>query len=70
MTEDDYTEPLLTELFARWLQFDRLAAALPGDPYPPYLLVAAGLFAEYGVFDVYNYFVTGKSTPLDDPGSL
>ena len=70
MTEGDYAEPLLIELIARRLQFDRLAAALPGDPYPPYLLVAVGLFIEHGVFDVYNYFVAGKSTPLDDPGSL
>jgi hypothetical protein len=59
----------LIEWFARRLRFDRLAAALPGNLYPPYLLVAAGLFAEYGVFDAYNHFVTGKLTLLNDPAS-
>lgn len=61
---------MLIEWFARRLRFDRLAAALPGNLYPPYLLVGVALFIEYGVFDVHNHFVTGKSTLITDPASL
>jgi hypothetical protein len=48
-----------------------LSKALPGPSvYPPYLLVVVGLFIEYGLFDLYNYFVLGKSSFITQPNSL
>jgi hypothetical protein len=71
MTErEKYRDDLLIELIAERLQLGRIAEALPRSVYPPYLLVAVGLFIEYGVFDVYNFFVSGKSSFLNQPNSL
>ncbi|MFB6143253.1 MAG: hypothetical protein ABEJ30_07935 [Halorientalis sp.] len=50
---------------------DTLAEYIPGiDPYPPYLLVAITVFIEYGIFDVYNYFISGYNSFLVEPTSL
>lgn len=67
---DAYRDDLLIELIAERLRFDRIAAALPGSIYPPYLWVAVGLFVEYGIFDVYNFLVSGKSSFISQPNSL
>jgi hypothetical protein len=68
---ETYRDKLLIEIIAEKLSFGRLSEALPGPRiYPPYLLVAVGLFVEYGVFDVYNYVVSGKSSFLAQPNSL
>lgn len=63
----DYEETLLIEVFAAKLGFNRLSDLLPGTIYPPYLLVAATLFVEYGVVDGYNYFIADKSSIAEDP---
>lgn len=67
---DRYRDRLLIEIIADAFGFDALAERLPFDLYPPYLLVAVGLFVEYGIFDVYNYLVSGKSSFLTEPNSL
>ncbi len=69
-TSEKYRSDLLIEVIAERLQFDRISEALPGSVYPPYLLVTIGLFIEYGVFDVYNFVVSGKSSFLSQPNSL
>ncbi|MFW5939210.1 MAG: hypothetical protein ACOCSD_08380 [Halolamina sp.] len=66
-----YRNVLLIEIIAEKLGFDRLSEWLPGtDIYPPYLLVAIGLFVEYGLFDTYNYLVSAKSSFVTEPNSL
>jgi hypothetical protein len=68
---ETYRDRLLIEIIAEKLYFERLAAVLPGpNIYPPYLLVAVGLFIEYGVFDVYNFVVSGKSSVITQPNTL
>jgi len=69
-TSEKYRSDLLIEVIAERLQFDRISEALPGSVYPLYLLVTIGLFIEYGVFDVYNFVVSGKSSSLSQPNSL
>ncbi|WP_182024057.1 hypothetical protein [Haloquadratum walsbyi] len=69
-TSEKYRSDLLIEVIAERLQFDRISEVLPGSVYPPYLLVTIGLFIEYGVFDVYNFVVSGKSSFLSQPNSL
>ncbi|AZH24185.1 hypothetical protein [Haloplanus aerogenes] len=70
-TQNRFRDRLLTEAIAEWLQFDVLARRLPGpDLYPPYLLVAVGIGIEYGIFDLYNYFISGKNSFLVEPNSL
>lgn len=59
------------ETIAERLGVDALARWIPGvEPYPPYLLVGLTLFVEYGIFDLYNYFVTGKNSFVVEPNSL
>lgn len=72
MTEEKkYRDRLLIEIIAEKLGFEWLSEALPGPSvYPPYILVAVGLLIEYGLFDVYNYIVSGKSSWLTQPNSL
>lgn len=73
MTRDDtgfYEEPLLIEWIANRLGFGSLANVLPGDLYPPYLLVASGLVLDYIVVDSYNYFISGRSSVVEDPMSI
>lgn len=66
-----YRDRLLIEIIAEHLYFDRLSDTLPGPSiYPPYLLVVAGLFIEYGLFDIYNYVVSGKNSFIAQPNSL
>jgi hypothetical protein len=66
-----YRDRLLIEIIAERLGFGRLSDALPGERvYPPYLFVAVGLFVEYGLFDVYNFLVSGKSSFFTQPNSL
>lgn len=65
-----YEEPLLIEWVADHLGFRRLASVLPGDIYPPYLLVASALILEYIVIDSYNYFIAGRSSVVNDPMSI
>ena len=66
-----YRNQLLIETIAERLGMDALARRIPGiDPYPPYLLVGLTLFVEYGIFDLYNYFVTGKNSFVVEPNSL
>lgn len=73
MQADDpaaYREELLMERIAGLLRFDSLSAFLPGDLYPPYLLVATALVIQYGVVDGYNALVADKSTIVTDPISM
>lgn len=68
---EEYRDTLLIEIIAKKAGFDRLAAWLLGTPaYGVYLFVGVGLFIEYGIFDIYNYFVTGKSSFITTPNSL
>jgi len=67
---DRYRDRLMIERIASRLGFDWLAARLPGDVYPPYVLVAVALVVQFGVVDGYNFFVTGRSTVLDNPTSV
>lgn len=68
---ESYRSDLIIEIIAEKLRFDRLSRALPGpDIYPPYLFVAVGLFIEYGLFDAYNFLVSGKSSFITQPNSL
>lgn len=67
----NYRSDLIIEIIAEKLQAKRLSDALPGSRiYPPYLLVAIGLFIEYGIFDVYNYLFSGKSSFIAQPNTL
>lgn len=67
----EYRNKLIIDIIAEKLQFKRLSEALPGpNIYPPYLLVIIGLFIEYGIFDVYNHLVSGKSSFITTPNSL
>ncbi|WP_302082478.1 hypothetical protein [Salinibaculum rarum] len=68
---ETYRDTLLIEIIAQKLGFNRLAAWLLGSASSgPYLFVALGLFVEYGIFDVYNYLVTDKSSFITTPNSL
>lgn len=67
---DRYREPLLIDAIATNLGFDRLADALPGDIEPAYLLVATGIFLDFGVVDSYNYFIADKNSIAQDPLAL
>lgn len=71
VTKSRYRDTLLVEVIANRAGFDRLSNALFGSPsYATYLFVVVGLGIEYGLFDVYNYFVSGKSSFLTSPNSL
>lgn len=74
MSEDDadrYRDRLLIEIVAEWLRFDSLAERLPGPTvYPPYLLTVTILFIQYGVLELYNFYVTGKNSFVASPSSL
>lgn len=66
-----YRDELLIELIAERLRISTLAEAIPGfDPYSPYLLVGIAVFIEYGIFDLYNYFISGKNSFIVEPNSL
>jgi hypothetical protein len=66
-----YRDDLLIELIAERLRISTLVEAIPGfDPYPPYLLVGLAVFIEYGIFDLYNYFISGKNSFIVEPNSL
>jgi len=67
---DRYRPELLIEGVAERTRITRLADALPGDIYAPYLLVGILLFIDYGIFQTYNYFFTGKVSWLSDPSNL
>lgn len=68
---EEYRDTLLIEIIAEKAGFDRLAAWLLGSSaYGLYLFVGVGLFIEYGIFDIYNYFVTGKTSFIVTPNSL
>lgn len=68
---ESYRDRLLIEIIAKKLYFETLSEAFPRSGiYPPYLLVAVGLFIEYGLFDVYNYFISGKSSFLAQPNTI
>lgn len=68
---DAFRDRLLTERIADRLGFDALAERLPGPTvYPPYLLAGVVIFVEYGVFDLYNYVFTSKSSFVTSPDSL
>jgi hypothetical protein len=70
-TQDTYRDTLIVERIAAVLRFDALSARAFGSAsFGPYLFVAVGLGIEYGVFDVYNYLVTGRSSFLTSPNSL
>jgi hypothetical protein len=69
--EERYRSTLIVEIIARKAGFNTLSERLFGsDSYGIYLFVCLGLFIEYGIFDVYNYFVTGKSSFITSPNSL
>lgn len=66
-----YRDQLLIELIADRLQFDVLVERIPGpDIYPPYALVGIAVFIEYGIFDLYNYFISGNNSFIVEPNSL
>jgi len=61
-------ESLFVERFAAVFGFDRLAEALPGDIYPPYLYVTVFLLFDLGVVNTYSH-LAGDATHvlLDSP---
>lgn len=67
---DSFRERLLVERIASVLGFEWLADRVPGDVYPPYLLVAVTLVVQYVLIDGYNFFVSGRTTVLEDPASV
>lgn len=67
---DQYHPKLLMEWVAEQTRITRLADTLPGDIYPPYLLVGLALVIDYGILQTYNYFVTGKVSWLSNPSNL
>lgn len=70
-SEGHYRNQLIIELIADRCRVDTLIERLPGpDIYPPYFLVGAAVFIEYGVFDLYNYFISGKNSFIVEPNSL
>jgi len=65
-----YRETLLIESVSQALRIKPLFHRLFGrEVYGPYVLVGLAVVLEYGIFDPYNYFVTGKSS-FSDPFSL
>jgi hypothetical protein len=70
LSPDRYRPELLIEWVAERTRISRLADALPGNIYPPYLLVGLLLFIDYGILQTYNYFVTGKVSWLSNPSNL
>lgn len=69
--EERYRNTLIIEIIARKVGADTLSERLFGtDSYGLYVFVGLGLFIEYGVFDVYNYVVTGKSSFITAPNTL
>lgn len=70
-TPSKYRNTLLIEIIAEKTGFNSLSARLLGSSsYGPYLFVTIGLFIEYGIFDIYNYSVSGKSSFVTEPNSL
>lgn len=70
-TPSRYRDRLVIELIAERLCIDTLAHRIPRiDPYPPYLLVGLAVFIEYGIFDLYNHFISGKNSFIVEPNSL
>lgn len=66
-----YHNELIIEIISEKLRIDTLTKAMPGpDIYPPYLLISIGLFIEYGILDIYNYFVINKSSFVTEPNTL
>lgn len=70
LTPDRYRPELLIEWVADRTRITRLADTLPGDIYPPYLLVGLLLSIDYGILQTYNYLVTGKVSWLANPSNL
>lgn len=70
LSPDRYRPKLLIEWVAERTRIRRLADVLPGDIYPPYLLVGLLLFIDYGILQTYNHFVTGKVSWLSSPSNL
>ncbi|MBB6645467.1 hypothetical protein [Halobellus ruber] len=69
--EEKYRSTLVVEIIAQKAGFDTLSEQLFGsDSHGLYLFVCLGLFIEYAIFDVYNYFVTGKSSFITSPNTL
>lgn len=69
-TQERYRGRLLMEAIAEKLGFGALANRLPFQVYPPYLLVGTALLIEYGILDLYNFFVSGKASWLTEPKSI
>lgn len=66
-----YRDTLLIEFIAKKAGFSDLSTWLfETKSYGAYLFVAVGLLVEYGIFDMYNYFITGKSSFITSPNSL
>ncbi len=70
LNPNQYRPKLLIEWVAERTRITRLAAALPGDIYAPYLLVGLFLSIDYGILQTYNYFVTGRVSWLSNPSNL
>lgn len=67
MSESGLTKgDLLVERIAAVLGFDRLAASLPGDIYPPYLYLTAFVLLDFGVVNSYIHLTGGASHVLLD----
>lgn len=69
--EGQYRDKLIIELIAERCRIGPVVERLfDFDVYPPYVLVGAAVFIEYGIFDLYNYFVSGKNSFIVEPNSL
>lgn len=67
---EQYRSSLLIERVADVTGITRLADVLPGDIYPPYLLVGAALFIDYGILQTYNHLFTDNVSWISTPANL
>lgn len=67
---EQFRSDLLIERVADVTRVSRLAAALPGDIYPPYLLVGLLLLVDYGIIQTYNYLFTDHISWITTPSNL
>lgn len=70
LNTDRYRPDLLVEWVADQTRVTRLADAVPGNIYPPYLLVGVLLFIDYGIIQTYNYLFTDNISWISTPSNL
>lgn len=67
---EQYRSRLLIERVADLTHATHLTNALPGDVYPPYLLVGSLVFIDYGIIQTYNYLFTDNISWISNPANL